>query len=308
MPTIYAIGETIYDVIFKDDEPVTAKAGGSMLNTTVSLGRLGLPVSFVSEYGNDRVGDIIDKFLKENGINTDLVSRYDDGKTPIALAFLNRQNDANYSFYKPYPDQRLQIELPAFEAQDIILYGGFYSLMPEIREQLLFFVRSAKAAGATVIYDPNIRSPHKDEINELRELIYENLELADIVRGSDEDFSTIFESHEGHSAYKIVSQYDCKYLFYTKSDIGVEIFYPGGRQELKVPDVKTLSTIGAGDGFNAGLIYELYHLQEKLMDIPPDGLKKITQMAISFGSHVCTHYENYISHDFVEKIVKGAGY
>ena len=53
MRKIYAIGETVCDLIFKDDKPLAAKAGGSMLNASISLGRLKLPVNFISEFGND---------------------------------------------------------------------------------------------------------------------------------------------------------------------------------------------------------------------------------------------------------------
>ena len=302
MPNIYAIGETIYDIIFKNDEPQTAKAGGSMLNTTVSLGRLGLPVQFISEYGTDKTGDIIDAFLKKNGVDTALAYRYHEGNTPIALAFLNEQNDAKYTFYKPYPEKRLEIDLPSFNSGDIVLFGAFYSLMPEVRHQLISFVKEAKAAGATILYDPNIRSPHKDGINELRELIYENLSLADIVRGSDEDFNTIFDITDGESAYDITKRFDCKTLIYTKSNTGVEIHHPGGMIEMKVPAVNTVSTIGAGDSFNAGLIYELFNSNEELHDISVDGLEKIVKTAISFGSHVCTHYENYVSESFARGV------
>ena len=103
MPHIYAIGETIYDIIFKNDEPLTAKAGGAMLNTAVSLGRLGLTIHLVSEYATDRAGDIINGFLHDNGVDTSLIYRYKDGKTALSLAFLNDAGEAKYSFYKIYP-------------------------------------------------------------------------------------------------------------------------------------------------------------------------------------------------------------
>jgi fructokinase len=45
MRNIYAIGETVLDILFKDQLPVTAKAGGACLNSAVTLGRLNLPVA-----------------------------------------------------------------------------------------------------------------------------------------------------------------------------------------------------------------------------------------------------------------------
>lgn len=303
MPNIYAIGETVYDIIFRNEQPAAAKAGGSMLNTAVSLGRLGLPIRFISEYGTDQAGDIIEEFLLKNAVHTGYNYRYSDGKTAIALAFLNDRNDASYSFYKQYPEKRLEIELPGFSGEDIVLFGAFYSLMPEVRRQLITFVRAARDAGALILYDPNIRNPHKDEVESLKEFIYENLSLADIVRGSDEDFNTIFNIDKGADAYDILRKYDCNHLIYTKSNIGVEIYSPRGIAMAEIPDVNVVSTIGAGDSFNAGVIYELFISGEKLHDISLEGLEKIVKTAIKFGSHVCTHYENYISESFVKSIV-----
>jgi len=51
MRKIYAIGETLYDIIFQKNQPKASKPGGAMLNTAVTLGRLHLPVNLISEYG-----------------------------------------------------------------------------------------------------------------------------------------------------------------------------------------------------------------------------------------------------------------
>jgi fructokinase len=53
---ILALGETTYDIIFKDSKPVDGRVGGSILNTAVSLGRLGIPVSMVALCGSDEIG------------------------------------------------------------------------------------------------------------------------------------------------------------------------------------------------------------------------------------------------------------
>jgi len=91
MRKIYAIGESLVDIIFSNGEPKTAKAGGSMLNSAVSLGRIGLPVSLITEYGDDDPGALIDSFLRKNGVGTDLVYRFKNGKTALALAFLDEK-------------------------------------------------------------------------------------------------------------------------------------------------------------------------------------------------------------------------
>ena len=144
MRKVIGIGETILDIIFKNDQPHTAVPGGSVFNGLVSLGRLGVPVSFISEVGNDHVGEIIRRFMEENHISTEFVDRFPDGKSPISLAFLDNENNANYTFYKDYPKQRLEVPLPVINEDDIFIFGSYYSLNPALRERMVEFLEYAK--------------------------------------------------------------------------------------------------------------------------------------------------------------------
>jgi len=124
MRKVFGFGETVLDIIFKDGQPRAAKPGGSVLNAFVSLGRLGWEPCFVSEYGQDNVGRLIDDYLLENGVNTKYINHFTDGQSALAMAFLDDDNNANYTFYKNFPDERLQ-ELPEdIAADDIILFGS----------------------------------------------------------------------------------------------------------------------------------------------------------------------------------------
>lgn len=80
MRKVFGIGETILDIIFRNDQPQKAVPGGSVFNGLISLGRLNVPVSFISELGNDRVGDMIRDFMEDNHITTEFVDRFPDGK------------------------------------------------------------------------------------------------------------------------------------------------------------------------------------------------------------------------------------
>ena len=70
MRKVIGIGETILDIVFKGNKPYAAVPGGSVFNGLVSLGRLGQEVLFISEIGNDHVGDMIQSFMEENHIST----------------------------------------------------------------------------------------------------------------------------------------------------------------------------------------------------------------------------------------------
>lgn len=201
MRKVIGIGETILDIIFRNNRPHTAVPGGSTFNGLISLGRLGVPVSFISEVGNDHVGDIIRDFMKENNLSTRYVDRFPDGKSPISLAFLDNDSNADYTFYKDYPKQRLDVPLPEINEDDIFIYGSYYSLNPALRERMVEFLDYARQRKAILYYDPNFRKAHAHEAIHLAPTLLENFEYADIIRGSDEDFLNIFGEADSEKVY-----------------------------------------------------------------------------------------------------------
>ena len=150
MRKVFGIGETILDIIFRNDQPQKAVPGGSVFNGLISLGRLNVPVSFISELGNDRVGDMIRDFMEDNHITTEFVDRFPDGKSPISLAFLDDDKNANYIFYKDYPKQRLDVLFPKLEEDDIVMIGSYYALNPVLREKILEQLHPAREQKARI--------------------------------------------------------------------------------------------------------------------------------------------------------------
>lgn len=304
MRRIYGIGETVLDIIFKNGQPKAAKAGGSVLNSIVSMGRMRLPVSFISEYGADDVGRLIDDFLVNNGVDTSLVHRYKKGSTALALAFLDDRNDAHYTFYKDYPGKRLDIDFPAIETDDIVQCGSFYAIWPEIREKFKLFVSKAYEKGALVIYDPNFRQSHLSELGQLKPLIIENMKFTSLVRGSDEDFRNIFSVNTPDEAWEEVRSY-CKCLVYTANADGVFVRTPTFSGKFPVRRITPVSTIGAGDNFNAGIITSIHHKgikREQLEKLTGNEWSHVIETAVAFATHVCMSYENYISPEFAKEL------
>ncbi|MBM3435655.1 MAG: hypothetical protein FJY07_05490, partial [Bacteroidetes bacterium] len=240
MRSIYTLGETVYDIIFKNNQPVSARAGGAMLNTAVSLGRLGLPVSLITEMGEDAVGNGIMDFLSENGVDGRSVYRYSEGKTAVALAFLDEMENASYSFYKFYPSQRMNISFPEPEEGDMVLFGSFFALTKEVRKPLMDFVRIARKNNAVIIYDPNFRPPHLKELPAVRSFIDENISLATIVRGSDEDFEMIFGTDKADEAFRMIRERGCKQLVFTRNGKNVKFRSPSLSFSTGVPPIKAV--------------------------------------------------------------------
>ena len=301
MRKVIGIGETILDIIFKENQPYKAVPGGSVFNGLISLSRLDIPVSFISEIGNDHVGDIIADFLNENKISTDYVDRFPDGKSPVSLAFLDNNNDANYIFYKDYPKQRLDVPLPRINEDDIFVFGSYYALNPVLRERMVEFLQYAKERKAIIYYDPNFRKAHAHEAIRLIPTVLDNLEYADIVRGSDEDFHNLFSKTESAHIYEEHIKFYCHDFITTHGPQGVNLFTDRFKLHYDSKPVVPVSTIGAGDNFNAGIIYGLLKYDVRHQDLKTldkETWSKIIGCGIDLSTEVCQSYNNYISREF----------
>jgi fructokinase len=298
MPTIFTIGETVYDIMFERGVPKAAKAGGAMLNSAVSLGRCGLRVEMITELGQDRIGAMVMEFLRENGVSTSFIRPGEGFKTPVAMAFLDERGDAQYSFYKNYPERRLEIDWPAPARGDVVLFGSFYSIDPAVHGMIAGFVAKAKNAGAMVVYDPNMRKNHLHEIGRLMPNLRENFGLADIVRGSDEDFINLFGKDDVEQVYHYLRDMGCGHLICTRSLKGAYLLSNELRHHVPAKNVQVVSTIGAGDSFNAGIIFGLVKKNLTGIDlslVPGTDWAEVLGYGIEFASEVCASYDNYIS-------------
>ncbi|MGA3014197.1 MAG: PfkB family carbohydrate kinase [Bacteroidales bacterium] len=301
-PTVYCIGETVLDIIFRNDIPVTAKPGGSMLNSAISLGRCGIRVEFVSHISDDLPGEMIIRFLHENQVGTKFINRNSGGKTTIALAFLNENAEAGYSFYPGHPKKMLVSRLPEPVKNDIVLFGSFFSLNEGIRDKLKGLLFVAIRNGAMILYDPNFRRPHLNELSKVIPGILENIAFADIIRGSNEDFLHIFAIPEAVETYSRIRTRDQQVLIYTRSNDNVSIMTCNQTISIPVPKIIPVSTIGAGDSFNAGLIHAFIKhdiCKEKVPLLTIDEWNMIAKNAIMFSQNVCMSFDNYISQDFL---------
>ena len=306
MRKVIGIGETILDIIFKNDQPIGAVPGGSMFNGLISLGRAGMSAAFISETGDDRVGQRIIRFLEENHVDASSVSVYPESKSPVSLAFLNEQNDAEYIFYKDHPHDRLDMIYPDIQPDDIVMYGSFYAVNPVIRDQMAAFLTYSSERGAILYYDVNYRASHRAELMKVKANILENLELASIVRGSKEDFEVMFGMQEAEKVYRSEVSFYCKNFIYTQGADPLEIRGMGGFSgQYPVEQTTTVSTIGAGDNFNAGFVYGLvkYGITRQMLEagLSAEQWGQLVGEAQQFAANVCQSINNSIDQDFADQ-------
>ncbi|MBR1394560.1 MAG: carbohydrate kinase [Prevotella sp.] len=306
MRKVIGIGETVLDIIFRGDQPLQAVPGGSAFNAIISLGRAGVPASFISETGNDRVGDYVKKFLVDNHVDASAVSVFPDSKSPISLAFLDDENNADYIFYKDHPHDRLDFTYPEVHPDDVVIYGSFFAINPVVRTQVKGFLDYAKDNGAILYYDVNYRSSHRHEVVKLTPNLLENFELADIVRGSDEDFEIMYGKKDCDAVYRSEISFYTKNFIYTRGAHPVELRAEGNiRKQYEVIKTQTVSTIGAGDNFNAGFVYGLikYGVTREMIEsgVSEALWDQIIACAQSFSANVCKSIKNSVDQTFADE-------
>lgn len=304
MRKVIGIGETILDIIFRDNRPTAAVPGGSVFNGIVSLARTGVPVCFISETGNDPVGRLILQFMHDNGLDTSHVYVFHEGQSPVSLAFLDEHRDAQYLFYKNYPAQRLDVELPRLTADDIVVLGSYYALNPVLRDRVTELLEAARQAGALVYYDPNFRAAHREEAIRLAPTIIENLEYADIVRGSQDDFFYMYGLRETDRIYREKVKFYCPTFLCTAGADGVALRTASLSKDYPVAPLQAVSTIGAGDNFNAGILYGLLKhgvRRDDLATCPETTWDAVVQCGLDFAADVCRSFDNYVSPEFAKE-------
>ena len=288
---IWCVGESLYDIVFTGSAPAWAVPGGSMLNASVSVARAGEAVSLISELGDDAVGKMILDFLQENGVETGSVAGY-KGNTTLALAFLNESGDARYQFYQGSPAQAPTFAIPDFKQGDVLMFGSFYSITPRNRHNITRLANAARQAGAAVYYDPNFRKPHFAQLETSLPFIRENIGFANIVRGSDEDFRLISGTSTPEASMEFIQSCGGSTLIYTRNREGTELFAPGLKKHYDATETEVVSTIGAGDSFNAGMAVSIHrHGNFKFTATEWD---EAIARAIIFATEVCRSRENFI--------------
>ncbi len=327
MARIIGIGETVLDILFKNDQPQAAIPGGSTFNSIISLGRAGMDCYIVTETGDDHIGDITCQYLRDNGVSDAFVNRQQGMKSHLSLAFLNQKNDAQYAFYKDHASVRTEARTLNCQPDDALLFGSFFSINPAIRPAVKTMLQEAHDAGATLYYDINFRKPHIADLPKVYDAIMENMALSSIVRASTEDLLTLFGTEHcplwqqengpqlaktlcitdlGSTDATIVEQavsrlyhnlirHYCQWFICTAGSGAVYLCTPQFLRTFAVNKIPTVSTVGAGDNFNAGFLYGYVRNGLKISELTENDWVTCIEMGKRFAQDVCQSYENSIS-------------
>jgi fructokinase len=135
--------------------------------------------------------------------------------------------------------------------------------------------------------------------------VEENISLADIIRGSDEDFINLFSLDDKFEIAHWVKQAGCHHLVITSGKDGADYLSRDEAIHFPAKETKAVSTIGAGDAFNAGIIYAIFIKGisgKELVNINSATWKTILRIGTIFAAEVCKSYDNYIGKDFASQM------
>ena len=236
--------------------------GGAPCNVLAMLRKLGKSCAFVGKVGNDMFGKLLKEVITDAGINADALVM--DDKIPTTLAFVQTfaNGDRDFSFYrKPGADMMLTAdELPLDTiANARIFHFGTLSMTHEgVRKATEKAVATAKEGGALISFDPNLRPPLWEDLEDAKEAIAWGLGQCDILKIADNELEFMTGETDFCKGAAILHQKypNIKILNVTAGADGSYSFY-GEEAPVFVPSCKlggVIETTGAGDTFCASVL------------------------------------------------------
>lgn len=264
---VVALGELLIDftgsgVSNQGNGLFEACPGGAPCNVLAMLRKVNKTCAFVGKVGDDMFGTLLQHTIQEAGINADHLIL--DAKVPTTLAFVKtyENGDRDFSFYrKPGADMMLtEDELPLETiANSRIFHFGTLSMTHEgVRAATVKAVATAKAGGALISFDPNLRPPLWEDLEDAKEAISWGLGQCDILKIADNELEFMTGETDFYKGAAILHEKfpNIKVLNVTAGADGSYSFY-GEDAPVFVPSCKlggVIETTGAGDTFCASVL------------------------------------------------------
>ena len=294
---VVALGELLIDFtengISSQGNPLfEANPGGAPCNVLAMLTKLGHKMAFIGKVGNDFFGKQLEDAIKEIGINVTGLRKDDKVHTTLALVHTYPDGDRDFSFYRdPGADMMLtEEEIPEeLILETRIFHFGTLSMTHEnVRRATKKAVAIAKQAGAIISFDPNIREPLWNSMDEAREQVLYGLGQCHILKISDNEIQWLTGKNDYTEAVKwIRGKYDIPLILVSMGKEGSRAYYQD-RMVEKAPFINenTIETTGAGDTFCACVLH--YICKHGLENLTEKNLKEMLTYANAAASIITT--------------------
>ncbi|RON09764.1 carbohydrate kinase [Pseudomonas brassicacearum] len=294
-------GEALFDFFSENEASGQASkvnykaiAGGSPFNVAVGLRRLGVDAALFAGLSTDYLGRRLQQVLADEGVRPDYLLDV-DAPTTLAMVEVGANGSPHYSFRgEGCADRQLTLaHLPELNEQVRGLHIGSFSLVVQpIADTLLALVR--RESGKRLIsLDPNVRLNPEPNIELWRSRIAELVELADLIKVSDEDLSLLYPDRDPQSVIDGWLEHRCQLVFLTRGGQGATVFSRRhGSWSAPATPVVIADTVGAGDTFQAALITWLTEQQldsvEGVQQLSREQIDSMLKFAVQAAALTCS--------------------
>ncbi|MET2947206.1 aminoimidazole riboside kinase [Vibrio owensii] len=259
MSKIWVTGDAVVDLIPDTDSTYLKCPGGAPANVAVAISRLGGNSAFFGRVGQDPLGRFMKATLAQEQVNTDYMLLDEAQRTSTVIVDLDDSGERSFTFMvKPSADQFLiPADIPEF-AQGEWLHVCSIALANEpSRSSTLKAMQDIKAAGGFVSFDPNLREEVWATPEELKPVVRQAIELADVVKFSDDELLFLTDTDSLEAGLEAIKAFNNTLVLITQGAKGALVVFEGEQELIAGQAVKPVDTTGAGDAFVGGLLARL---------------------------------------------------
>lgn len=263
---IVCFGEALIDFLATPPAPFEAPtfrqfAGGAPANAAVAIAKLGGRCEFVGMLGEDMFGDYLLRSLRGAGAGTRYVRRTAQARTALAFVSLDEHGERSFSFHRP-PAADLLFRATEFDPACFAEAATFHvcsnSLTdPDIAATTLAGMALARASGALVSLDLNLRPALWPNATPTLPALWQALEAADLIKLACEELDFLKEGRHGDD--DVISRLlrTARLVLVTDGSAPLRWHDRERSGKLSTFAVNAIDTTAAGDAFIGGLLSQL---------------------------------------------------
>lgn len=294
---VIALGELLIDFTqngkSEQENPLfEANPGGAPCNVLAMLAKLGHKTAFIGKVGNDFFGKQLKEAIMEVGIDATGLCMDEEVHTTLAMVHTYLDGDRDFSFYRnPGADMMLSETEISEEliCQTKIFHFGTLSMTHErVRSATKKALDIAKESGALISFDPNLRPPLWNSLEEAKEQVLYGLNYCDILKISDNEIQWLTGEEDYTKGVEWITQrYSIPLILVSMGKEGSRAYYRKNMVEVKpFLQKNTIETTGAGDTFCGCVLH--YICENGLENLSVDGLKEMLTFANAAAALITT--------------------
>ncbi|MCX8960681.1 aminoimidazole riboside kinase [Erwinia psidii] len=257
---VWCLGDAVVDLLPEGQGRLLQCPGGAPANVAVGIARLQGNSGFIGRVGDDPFGHFMRKTLADEQVDTAFMLADAAHRTSTVVVALDDEGERSFTFMvRPGADLFIEpSDLPPFKQGEWLHCCSIALAAEPSRSTTFSAMERMQAAGGFISFDPNIRHDLWPDATLLQSCLSQALQLADVVKLSEEELAFISGAEQIDSSMEHLAQkYGIRLLMVTQGRAGVRAWHNGEIYHYPTLPVVSVDTTGAGDAFVAGLLWGL---------------------------------------------------